>query len=98
LPNLYIVAGGPPGVTGKVSVDSVTDMQYRSTSFPLLSSSTLIQKVNEGLGTDIPNGTSQFSIDGQKLYNLISSNKYGQHVIIVDVRGKGFQLYTFTVG
>jgi hypothetical protein len=63
-----------------------------------MSSSTSIQKVNEGLGTDISDGTSQFSIDGQRLYNPISSNEYGQHVITVDVRGKGFQLYTFTFG
>jgi len=96
--SVNIVAGGPPGATGRVSVDNVTDIQYRPTSFPLTSSSTSIQKVNEGLGTDISDGTSQFSIDGQRLYNLISSNEYGQHVITVDVRGKGFQLYTFTFG
>ena len=57
-----------------------------------------MQKVNEELGTDTSDRTSQFSIDGQRLYNLISSNEYGQHIITVDVRGKGFQLYTFTFG
>jgi Thioredoxin like C-terminal domain len=96
--SVNIVAGGPPGATEGVSVDNVTDIQYSHTSFPLSSSSTSIQKVNEGLGTDISDGTSQFSIDGQQLYNPISSNEYGQHVITVDVRGKGFQLYTFTFG
>ena len=39
---------------------------------------------------DISDRTSQFSIDGQRLYNLINSDEYGQHVITVDVRGKGF--------
>jgi Thioredoxin like C-terminal domain len=96
--SVNIVAGGPPGATGSVSVDNVTDMQYRLTSFPLTSLSTSIQKVNEGLGTDISDWRSQFSIDGQRLYNLISSNEYVQHVITVDVRGKGFQLYTYTFG
>ena len=52
----------------------------------------------ETLGKGISDGTSQFSIDGQRLYNLINSDEYGQHVITVDVRGKGFQLYTFTFG
>jgi hypothetical protein len=96
--SVSIVAGGPPGATGSVSVDNVTDIQYCLTSFPLSSSSTSIQKVNEGLGTDISDWRSQFSIDGQRLYNLNSSNEYVQRVITVDVRGKGFQLYTYTFG
>lgn len=62
------------------------------------SSSASLQKEEQGLGTDISDGTSQFSINGQRLYNLINSNEYGQHVVTVDVRGKGFQLYTFTFG
>ncbi|MGB7633239.1 MAG: thiol-disulfide isomerase, partial [Nitrososphaeraceae archaeon] len=62
------------------------------------SSSAILQKDEEGFGTDISDRTSQFSIDGQRLYNLINSDEYGQHVITVDVRGKGFQLYTFTFG
>jgi hypothetical protein len=70
-------------------------MLYRPTSIPPSSSATL-QKDEEGFGTDISDKTSQFSIDGQRLYNLINSDEYGQHVITVDVTGKGFQLYTFT--
>ena len=96
--SVNIVAGRPPGATGGVSVDNFTDVQDRLISFPLSSSSTSIQKVNEGLETDISDGTSQFSIDGQRLYNLITSIEYGQHVITVDVRGKGFQPYIFMLG
>lgn len=96
--SVNIVAGGPPGATGRVSIDNFTDVQDRLISFPLSSSSTSIQKVNEGLETDISDGTSQFSIDGQRLYNLITSIEYGQHVITVDVRGKGFQPYIFMLG
>ena len=96
--SVNIVAGGPVGATGRVSVDNFTNILDRPISFPSSSSSTSLQKVKEGLGTDISNGTSQFSIDSQRLYNLINSNEYGQHVVTVDVRGKGFQLYTFTFG
>ena len=96
--SVNIVAGGPLGATGRVSVDNFTNILDRPISFPSSLSSPSLQKVKEGLGTDISNGTSQFSIDSQRLYNLISSNEYGQHVVTVDVRGKGFQLYTFTFG
>jgi hypothetical protein len=32
--SVNIVADGSPGATGRVSVDNVTDIQYRPTSFP----------------------------------------------------------------
>jgi thiol-disulfide isomerase/thioredoxin len=37
-------------------------------------------------------------IDGQKLYNLAMHDGYGDHQIVIDVTGKGFQIYTFTFG
>ena len=82
--SVNIVAGGHPGATGGVSVDNFTDVQDRLISFPLSSSSTSIQKVNEGLGIDISNGRFQFLIDGQRLYNLTSINEYGQRIILPD--------------
>lgn len=39
-----------------------------------------------------------FIIDGQRLYNLVTNNDYGEHTIKIDVKGKGFQIYTFTFG
>jgi thiol-disulfide isomerase/thioredoxin len=39
-----------------------------------------------------------FRIDGQRLYNLAIHNKYAAHNIVIDVKGKGFQFYTFTFG
>ena len=41
---------------------------------------------------------SRFVIDGQRLYNLALHNIYGSHSIIINITGKGFQLYTFTFG
>jgi thiol-disulfide isomerase/thioredoxin len=52
---------------------------------------------NNSLGKDLtPDG--KFVLDGQRLYNLALHNNYGSHSIIINVNGKGFQLYTFTFG
>jgi hypothetical protein len=52
---------------------------------------------NKALGEDVsPDGS--FRIDGQRLYNLAMHNDYSAHSIIINVKGKGFQLYTFTFG
>ena len=53
--------------------------------------------LNSSLGKDLtPDG--KFVLDGQRLYNLALYNNYGSHSIIINVSGKGFQLYTFTFG
>ena len=52
---------------------------------------------NKSLGEDLSSDGS-FRIDGQRLYNLAMHNDYNAHSIIIDVKGKGFQLYTFTFG
>jgi thiol-disulfide isomerase/thioredoxin len=38
------------------------------------------------------------TVDGQKLYNLIMHEGYGSHQIVIEVLGKGFEIYTFTFG
>jgi hypothetical protein len=38
------------------------------------------------------------TIDGQELYNLAMHEEYGKHQIVIDVTGKGFEIYTFTFG
>jgi thiol-disulfide isomerase/thioredoxin len=40
----------------------------------------------------------KFTIDGQRLYNLSMHDNYGAHSIVIDVKRKGFQVYTFTFG
>jgi thiol-disulfide isomerase/thioredoxin len=52
---------------------------------------------NKSLGEDLSSDGS-FRIDGQRLYNLSIHNNYAAHYIIIDVKGKGFQFYTFTFG
>ncbi len=53
--------------------------------------------LNNSLGKDLTQD-GKFVLDGQRLYNLALYNNYGSHSIIIDVSGKGFQLYTFTFG
>lgn len=38
------------------------------------------------------------AIDGQKLYNLTMHEGYGDRQIVIDIIGKGFEIYTFTFG
>src|SRR6476620_10450933 len=54
-------------------------------------------KSNNSLGKDLSSNGS-FRIDGQRLYNLAIHNNYAAHSIVIDVKGKGFQFYTFTFG
>ena len=52
---------------------------------------------NSSLGEDL-SPDSSFRIGGQRLYNLAIHNNYTDHTILIDVKGKGFQFYTFTFG
>jgi len=52
---------------------------------------------NKSLGEDL-SSDGGFRIDGQRLYNLAIHNNYAVHYILIDVKGKGFQFYTFTFG
>ena len=53
--------------------------------------------LNNSLGEDLSSDSS-FRINGQRLYNLAIHNNYTGHSIVIDVKGKGFQFYTFTFG
>jgi thiol-disulfide isomerase/thioredoxin len=79
-----IVASGK-GQTGTVTDDGVGGV--RATA----------KMSNKSFGVDITRD-GKFVLDGQRLYNLALYNDYGAHSIVVDVKGKGFQLYTFTFG
>jgi thiol-disulfide isomerase/thioredoxin len=52
---------------------------------------------DNSLGQDLSSDGS-FRIDGQRLYNLAIHNDYAAHYILIDIKGKGFQFYTFTFG
>jgi thiol-disulfide isomerase/thioredoxin len=52
---------------------------------------------NSSTGTDISKDGA-VKIDGQRLYNIVKHEGYGNHQIAIDVAGRGFQIYTFTFG
>jgi hypothetical protein len=52
---------------------------------------------NSSSGTDISEDDT-VKIDGQRLYNIVGHEQYGNHSIAIEVVGRGFQIYTFTFG
>jgi thiol-disulfide isomerase/thioredoxin len=56
--------------------------------------STLVSKYR---GADLSE-EGKFAVDGQRLYNISLHDDYGAHSIVIDIKGKGFQAYTFTFG
>jgi thiol-disulfide isomerase/thioredoxin len=80
-----IIAGGKGG--GVVSNDVGTVAVAASTA----------KTPNKSLGVDLSQDGS-FRIDSQRLYNLSIHNNYAVHNIVIDIKGKGFQFYTFTFG
>jgi thiol-disulfide isomerase/thioredoxin len=50
-----------------------------------------------GRGTDVSDDGTVM-IDGQKLYNIAMHDGYGSREVVIDVSGKGFEIYTFTFG
>jgi thiol-disulfide isomerase/thioredoxin len=88
-----MVAGGKGG--GIVSNDN--DKQGEVGGHGQAAATLTSNMSNKSLGEDLSSDGS-FRIDGQRLYNLAMHNDYNAHSIIIDVKGKGFQLYTFTFG
>jgi thiol-disulfide isomerase/thioredoxin len=82
--SVNIIAGGNGG--GVVSNDEEIGRGAAAAS-----------KSNNSRGEDLSFDGS-FRIDGQRLYNLDIHNNYSAHYIVIDVKGKGFQFYTFTFG
>ena len=53
---------------------------------------------NKGSDVVVKDNKSVLGIQEFKLYNLASAESYGEHIISIDVAGKGFKIYTFTFG
>jgi hypothetical protein len=52
---------------------------------------------NNSKGVDIVND-SKLILDHPRMYNLAMHDSYGIHSLMIDVKGKEFQAYTFTFG
>ena len=58
----------------------------------------VVNEKNKGSDVVINGNESVSKIKEFKLYNLASAEKYDNHVININVKGKGFKIYTFTFG
>jgi thiol-disulfide isomerase/thioredoxin len=91
--SVNIIAGGNGG--GIVSNDNVDKLGAGGYEQAAGNSTTNIS--DNSLGQDLSSDGS-FRIDGQRLYNLAIHNNYAAHYTLIDIKGKGFQFYTFTFG
>jgi hypothetical protein len=91
--SVNIIAGGKGG--GIVSNDN--DDKLGAGGYGQAAGNSTANISDNSLGQDLSSDGS-FRIDGQRLYNLAIHNNYAAHYILIDVKGKGFQFYTFTFG
>jgi thiol-disulfide isomerase/thioredoxin len=91
--SVNIVAGGKGG--GIVSNDN--DDKSDTGGYVQAAGNSTASISDNSLGEDLSSDGS-FRIDGQRLYNLAIHDNYAAHYTLIDVKGKGFQFYTFTFG
>ena len=93
--SINIVAGGRG--EGIVSNDNDNDKSSAGGGYGQAAGNSTAKISDNSLGQDLSSDGS-FRIDGQRLYNLAIHNNYAVHYILINVKGKGFQFYTFTFG
>jgi thiol-disulfide isomerase/thioredoxin len=54
--------------------------------------------IDEGSSGTYISEDGTVKIDGQRLYNIVEHEGYGNYQITIEVAGRGFQIYTFTFG
>jgi thiol-disulfide isomerase/thioredoxin len=91
--SINMVAGGKGGGT----VPNDDDDKLGVGGFGQAAGNSTAKILDNSLGQDLSSNGS-FIIDGQRLYNLAIRNSYAVHHSLIDVKGKGFQFYTFTFG
>jgi thiol-disulfide isomerase/thioredoxin len=90
--SVNIVAGGKGG--GIVSNDNDDNSD---TGGYVQAAGNSTANISDNSGEDLSSDGS-FRIDRQRLYNLAIHDNYAAHYTLIDVKGKGFQFYTFTFG
>jgi thiol-disulfide isomerase/thioredoxin len=87
--------------TGRVA------LVYSAKSVNIIAGGNGGEEISVSEGRKLLSGTSggpdlseegKFLIDGQRLYTLSMHDGYGNHSLILDVKGKGFQAYAFSFG
>jgi thiol-disulfide isomerase/thioredoxin len=93
--SVNIIAGGKGG--GIVSNDNGDKLGASAGGHGQAAGNSTANILVKSLGQDLSSDGS-FRIDGQRLYNLAIHDNYAAHYILIDIKGKGFQFYTFTFG
>jgi thiol-disulfide isomerase/thioredoxin len=91
--SVNIIAGGNGG--GIVSNDN--DGKLGAGGYVQAAENSTANISDNSSGQDLSSDGS-FRIDGQRLYNLAIHDNYAAHYTLIDIKGKGFQFYTFTFG
>ena len=91
--SVNIIAGGK----GEGIVSNDNDDKLGAGGYGQAAGNSTANISDNSLGQDLSSDGS-FRIDGQRLYNLAIHNNYAAHYILIDIKGKGFQFYTFTFG
>ena len=91
--SINIIAGG----NGEGIVSNDKDGKLGAGGYEQAAGNSTANISDNSLGQDLSSDGS-FRIDGQRLYNLAIHNNYAAHYILIDIKGKGFQFYTFTFG
>lgn len=76
------------------SAKSVNIVAGGNTSLKIFLDDKEVDPLNRG--SDEQNG--KIAVNGQRLYNILSTSDYGQHIVKIEISGGKFQLYTFTFG
>ena len=76
------------------SAKAVNIVAGRNSSLEVYVDGKVVDESNNG--SDAAGG--KVNVDEQRLYNLVFDKDYGVHSIQIKIRGKGFQIYTFTFG
>jgi thiol-disulfide isomerase/thioredoxin len=91
--SINIIAGGKGGgIVSNDNSDKLGAGGYRQAA-----GNSTLNTLDNSLGEDLSSDGS-FKIDGQRLYNLAIHDNYAAHYILIDIKAKGFQFYTFTFG
>ena len=90
--SVNIIAGGNGGGIVSDNDDKLDAGGYRQ-----VAGNSTANISDNSSGQDLSSDGS-FRIDGQRLYNLAIHNNYAAHHLLIDIKGKGFQFYTFTFG
>lgn len=80
------------------AVNIVASPGQQSSLLQVLVDEKLVNSTNMGSDIKVTKADATVTVDEQRLYNLVADSDYRTRVIEINVKGKGFRIYTFTFG